>query len=118
MSLRELVQANVTTAFKELGDLKSSGTYTSSGGTYDPSTGTVSTGTTYSFTDGVVTVYGSMEIDNTTVLRTDRKLILNATGLGFNPAISGTVTINSSDFKVVSVRSDPAGATYTLQLRL
>ncbi len=116
MSLTKLIQDSVSTAFDQLGDLKSTVVYTEEG-EYDPTTGTVTGGAEHTTDNAIFTEYNAMEIDGTTVLITDRKLILFAVGLGFVPNPSGDVTVDGRVYQVVSVIQDTAGATYTLQVR-
>lgn len=49
----------------------------------------------------------------------DRKVLLLGASLpaGIIPGVGDAVAIGGRDWRVIAVRSDPAGATYTLQVR-
>ncbi len=89
------------------------------GGGYDPSTGTVDPGSTTIYTArGMVDSFSPAEIQAGIVKSTDRKVTLLTEGLGITPTPeTDKVTVEGADLTIVSVTSDPARATWTLQVR-
>ena len=91
---------------------------TNSGGAYDTTTGKVSGGTTISATvRGVFIDYRESDIDGTSILADDRKLLLQARGLTMAPE---TGDVLDDDVQIVSVRTIKSGDTviaYTCQTR-
>ena len=115
--MKSMIQKQVLASFNKLGDLVSTMTYTAPGsGAYDPSTGQVAAGTAYEFA-GVMTTFEFGEINGTTVLAQDRKVVLPALDLGFEPQVSGTITHNGRVFQIIAFRKDPAESSYTIQVR-
>jgi hypothetical protein len=115
MSYRQLISSAIDTAFNALGDLVTTCTYRTKG-EYSPSTGTVGAGTDYSC-PAVITEYDFRDVDNTLIMATDRKAIVRAASLAVQPTTEGVFLIGSKQFAIITVRTDPAGATYELQLR-
>ena len=69
---------------------------TNSGGAYDTTTGKVSGGTTISATvRGVFIDYRESDIDGTSILADDRKLLLQARGLAMTPETGDVVGIGT-----------------------
>ncbi len=89
------------------------------GGYYDPGTGGVVPGTTTDHTArGFIDSFSSYEIANNIVLAGDRKVLILATTLPITPnPATDTVAANGATLTIISVRSDPAGATWVLQCR-
>ena len=87
-------------------------------GSYDTSTGKVSGGTTTSATvRGVFIDYRESDIDGTSILADDRKLLLQARGLELTPENGDAL---DGDVQVISVRTIKSGSTivaYTCQTR-
>ena len=89
-----------------------------SGGSYDPATGTVTGGTELTWAGrGVFTNFREEDVDNTSIMTDDRKLLLQAVGLIREPetgdVVDGTV-------QVLNVRKIQSGSTliaYVLQTR-
>lgn len=115
MSYTALIADAIQTAFSSLGDLVTTCTYTTRGA-YDPATGSTSAGTGYSCS-AVITTYNAVETDGTLIKATDRKAIVRAASLTVTPTTEGTLTVGTNTYAVVNVSSDPATATYELQLR-
>ncbi len=85
-------------------------------GTYDPSTGGVTPGAVTDYSArGTVDSFSPTEIQAGLVQATDRKVTLLAEGLGIvpNPA-TDTILTDGTTLAVVSVRSDPARATWEI----
>ena len=90
-----------------------------SGGSYDAETGTITGGAadaTYSIR-GVFIEYRAEQINNTTILANDRKLLIQAKGIPVAPQIGDNV----GDVRIVGpVRKIQSGSTvlaYTAQVR-
>ena len=113
------LKAAVASAFKVLGDIPESITYRRSTNTYVPSTGVntvVNSDTTV--TDAVFTSYENFEVDKVSVLSTDVKMIVQQDSLGLTPNIATDIILRGTKvYNIIRVKQDPAGATYTIQLR-
>jgi hypothetical protein len=82
-------------------------------GGYDPATGSVSS-TTETYTGrGVFGGYSAMEVDGQHVLATDVRLTALQSEITSSPEVGDDL----AGYRVITVMQDPAGATYTLQLR-
>jgi|TARA_R110000744_G_scaffold6867_7_gene23737 hypothetical protein len=109
-----------TTASKLLLDLGQAATWAHNNddGTFDPATGVTTSGTTTAYTgNGALLDFDVSRVDGTSVLRTDKRFVLEAASV---PEVSDIVTINSIAYQVVSIReTNPAGTVvmYELQLR-
>lgn len=79
------------------------------GGTYNPATRTVTGGTPLSWTaKGVFVSYTEVEVDGTSVLQDDRKLLLRATPMDNAPQPGDIV---DDTVKVLTVRKMQSGST-------
>lgn len=89
------------------------------GGGYNPETGTVEPGTTTTHTGrGMVDSFSPTEIAAGIVQASDRRVTLLADGLSITPTpATDVVTVDGSDLTIITVTSDPARATFTLQVR-
>ena len=89
-----------------------------SGGSYDPTTGTVTGGTELTWTGtGVFTNFRDEEVNGTSILTDDRKLLLQAVGLEREPEVGDTI---DDTVQVLTVRKMQSGSTviaYVLQTR-
>lgn len=89
-----------------------------SGGAYDPSTGTVTGGTTLTWTGrGVFINYMDEEVNGTSITTDDRKLLLQSVGLTRAPEVGDLV---DSAVQVLDVRKIQSGSTviaYICQVR-
>lgn len=72
----------------------------------------------YTF-EGVVESFDDGKVDGTVIQSGDLKVLVIAGSLpdGIIPVPGDYVSISSGERKVVSVKTDPAGATYTCQVR-
>lgn len=121
MGLRSVIASAVASGVAALGDLRTSvGYYQPSANTYDPSTGaTTRTETVQTIPDAILTSYKQSDIDGDRVLETDRKLIIQTSRLAAEPRKGeDQVDIAGTRWRVQDWKTDPAGATYTIQLRL
>lgn len=94
-------------------------------GTYNPATGGVGEGTTTIYSvKGMLEDFDSMTLqkaqsflDGSIIKAGDRKATILAHGLAITPEPGDTITADGKTHMVVAVSSDPAGATYSLQIR-
>lgn len=128
MGMREELQAELAEAFDDPDGLADAvkpveGSRKSSP-VYDPSTGTTTGGTVTYAGRGVFGNYLAKEIDGSLIQTTDEKLLIlqnelfiSATGVPnltrAEPQIGDTI----GGKRVLNVSQDPAGATWTVQLR-
>lgn len=139
MGLREDIQTDVAAAYDtDLADAVNAftGRRETVSGEYDPITGSYPTIVINYAGRGVFGGYtvqelagssrvGTGETQGQHILRTDIKLdgvlqnelINDVTGLPETPKVDDKVTRDGVTYSVVNVAQDPAGATYTLQLR-
>jgi hypothetical protein len=66
---------------------------------------------------GWVDAYLSDEIDGTSILSSDLKIVVLLSTLAIMPAVGDSVTARGATYLVVNVQTDPALATATLQVR-
>lgn len=128
MGMREELQAELAEAFDDpdgLGDAVSpvEGSRKSSP-VYDPSTGTTTGGTVIYTGRGVFGSYLAKEVDGSLIQTTDEKLLilqneLFITAAGLPTAAPAEPKIGDiiASKRVLNVSQDPAGATWTVQLR-
>ena len=86
---------------------------------YDPVTGTATTTQLDETSVGVITSFESKDVNNTSILQSDKKLILSAIGITQIKSNS-SVVIGTEQYSVISIsKVAPAGVTviYELQLR-
>ena len=86
--------------------------------TASPSTGVNPSRRTY-ITKGLVTNYLDKEIDDKTIQREDRKMLMIGDRFpgGIVPNPGDEAEAEGIKFRIISVRRDPAAATYTCQVR-
>lgn len=97
---------------------------TTTGG-YNPDTGTVEPGTTETWTvRGMVEDFSASSLqksqaflDGSIITPGDRKCTLLAHGLAITPQPGDTITVGGRDHRILSITSDPAGATWNLLIR-
>ena len=82
------------------------------------SAGTNPTETSYACR-GFVADYTAIEMQNTLIQRGDRKVVLLGASIASaqTPATDDKVTIDGATYRIITVNSDPAKATYTCQAR-
>ncbi len=119
--INQLLTKHLSKAFDGvLGDTVSSFTATrkGSGGYYDPEIGDYVDATDTTYTGrGVATQYNDLEIQSTQVDINDIKLICLQAEVTLKPKIDDIITQDGKERNVLSVKADPASATYTIQLR-
>lgn len=84
----------------------------------DLTAGTQPTSTGYA-AKGIVSDYTLREIDGTSVLTQDKKILLlgDTIASGQVPSVGDRVTIEGKSYRVINVTRDPDAATYTCQGR-
>ena len=120
MGLRDTIAKGVNSVFTALGDIPETATYRRQSSAYDPSTGVNSQIDTDFTLPVIFTSYQNFEIDRVAILSTDVKAIVKQEDMGTTIPSSTTDKIirsNGEVFHVLRYSEDPAGATYTIQLR-
>lgn len=125
MGIRDELQTDIAEAFDtDLADAVNgfSGRYVIQSG-WDPVTETGGE-TVVTYTGrGVLSRYKSSRIDNVNILAGDLRLIALKNEVTDEPAIDHSITApdlvtgNPQDYTVIDVSTDPAAATYKIQLR-
>ena len=116
---RATILKAVASAFKALGDIPEACTYRRTASVYNTATGVnTTTNTNYAIT-AIFTSYGQLEVDRVLVLTADVKCILQQSELALIPSPTKDKVVRSDGqiFNVIRFSSDPAKATYTIQLR-
>ncbi|HDN2511926.1 TPA: glutamate 5-kinase [Providencia rettgeri] len=126
MGLRDELQAELAAAFDEdLADAVNvfDGKYIIKGDDWDPVTES-STDTVIGYSGrGVLSRYATSKIDNVNILMGDLKLTALTNEVTGIPQVNHTITTKDlvthelRAYSVKSVGTDPAGATYSIQLR-
>lgn len=126
MGLRDELQAELAAAFdKDLADAVNvfDGKYIIKGDDWDPVTES-STDTVIGYSGrGVLSRYATSKIDNVNILMGDLKLTALTNEVTGIPQVNHTITTKDlvthelRAYSVKSVGTDPAGATYSIQLR-
>jgi hypothetical protein len=118
MGLRETIAKAVDSAWAAIGDIPEDATFRRVSKTYSPATGQwVDSNTDYTVPI-VFTRFEAMELDKVYVFAVDLKAIIKQNDMPVVPNTSSDrVVRNGTIYNVVRVFQDPAGATYTLQLR-
>lgn len=121
MSLREAFQKATVTAFKAIGDVPESSTYTSIAvRSYNTSTSTPSTtgDVDYEDVDFVYSKFSENEIDDKKVRSTDEKALIPTLNLTPNPKKGDYITkSDGTKWRVEGIRTDPTRALWKLQIR-
>lgn len=86
-------------------------------GAYNPVTGTATATTTDYACTGIVTTYGQREVDGTSILTTDRKVIIPQAELSISPTTADKAVIGGAAKAIIHVGQDAVGATWVLQVR-
>lgn len=85
-------------------------------GVYDTDTGTISTTTTTTNTIGVMFDYGEKDINGTSILRGDKKLLVKPSGVT-TITVNDLVTVAGNDYHIISVKqTNPAGTNLLWEL--
>lgn len=119
--MTELDDALVPVALELLTDFGASATFTVDAGTYDRTTGDVTSNTT-DYTANISPPFPAEEryVNGDTVRESDLQCVVAASGLQFTPAMGIVVTFKSQKYRVTrvnTVRSGEQVAIYELFLR-
>lgn len=122
MGLRDTIANATAAAFAATGDIPVSCSIDreTEGEGYDPVTETWEvepTTETHGF-DGILTAYRQSLVDGTVIQQGDRRLVVRQAAMDIEPVNGETITVNGTDYTVVSWDADGAGAVYKLQIRL
>lgn len=122
MGLADVVQKAAQTAFKAIGNIPLTCTYTSKGtSVYDPATGGyTSTDTDYTGLNILFEDYTAKEIEDAggVILSTDQKASIPNLSLTPTPKITDYITDSDSQkWTVENIRIDPARALWIFQVR-
>jgi hypothetical protein len=106
-------------AFRAIGDLKESVTYRRTNNTYDAVTGVNTVVNSDTTIQAVFTSYSEFELNGSAGLQTfDVKMVVLATSLPSPPMMQVDRVIRAGrEYNVLQSKTDPVGATYTIQLR-
>lgn len=127
MGIRDELQADIAEAFDAADELADAvnpftGSHFVRTG-YDPLTEQV-TGTELNYTGrGVLAAYALNRIDGVNILHGDLKLIALTNEVTAEPAVGHSITTKDlvsglqQEYSVISVKTDPARAAYTIQVR-
>ncbi len=118
--IKDAVQQGLSALRDPSLDIQKLGTYHSKGQeTYDTTTGAVSiTSTAYTSVPMIFTSYDRKEIDGEAILAEDQKVIISTRDLVPVPTINDAITrADGSIWSVISIKTDPAGAAWVLQVR-
>ena len=87
-------------------------------GSYNPATGqtTAASSTDYDCT-AIVANYDQNDVDGSTILSTDRRVIIQQVDLSVTPTTSDKAVIGGRVLEIVNVGSDAVDATWQLQVR-
>ncbi|MBX9452043.1 MAG: hypothetical protein KL801_09410 [Mesorhizobium sp.] len=61
--------------------------------------------------------YALEEIDGTLILSTDARVLILASSLSITPATTDLLDLDGSDHAIASIKRDPSGALWDLQVR-
>ncbi len=84
---------------------------------YDPVTGQTTEIVSQETTRGIVTNFSTFELFNSAIKPTDLRIIILQDEITFVPAIDDTLVIENEEYKVITVKEDPAKVTYEIQCR-
>ena len=120
MGLRAVIASAAAAALTAAGDIPVTITYRHTVTTYDPTTGTdTSVFTDYPITQVLLTKFSEFELGRNAGLQlTDQKALILQSKLSVTPSIQlDTIISGGKTYNIVNFNHDPAGATYTFQLR-
>lgn len=120
MSLRDAIQQAVQAGIVALDDLAGRAVYTSKGTpTYSATTGAVGgSSTALANVPMVFASYSKLEIDGEAVMAEDQKAIIAVLDLAATPTKNDVITkADGTVWSVISIKTDPAGAAWVLQVR-
>lgn len=85
--------------------------------TYDPTTRTVTSSTTDYSVNMLLSNYHQTEVDNVSIMGTDRKASIPQNDLTPTPNLKCTVTINDIVHEIIDIGKDVADTLWIFQLR-
>lgn len=117
MSLKTTIQQAAATAFNVVDSLQVTVTIRhKTGEAFDPATMVNAPTYTDTIVSAILTNFNNREVDGSTVLAGDRKVILQYSLVALvNP--SDKVVIDNLTYDIVNIMRDPAEATWMLQVR-
>ena len=119
--IKNLVTSNLAKAFDgALGDTVSPflASRKGTGGYYDPELGDYVDGADVTYTGrGVFGSYNDFEIQANQIDINDVKLTCLQDEVGDKPKVDDTIIHNDTSHSIISIKQDPSGATWTIQLR-
>lgn len=120
MGLRSVLANAALTTVRATGDIAVSANYEAfASASYNASTDTQTATYTTTAVTVIFTNFSIREIDGQMVKPEDKKALLPSTSLASAPTANDRITTDASAnvWQVVGIRSDPADALYTLQVR-
>jgi hypothetical protein len=120
MGLRTTIANATAAAFAATGDIPVTCSIArETGGTWNPVTESWDvepTSATYT-AQGILTAYRQSLVDGTVIQQGDRRLVVRQAELGVKPVNGETITVDGTDYTVVSWSADGAGSVYQIQVR-
>jgi len=86
-------------------------------GAYNPVTGTSTSTTTDYACTGIPASYGQHEVDGTSILTTDSRVVIPQSTLSITPTTADKAVIGGAAKAIIHVGQDAVGATWILQVR-
>ena len=119
MGLSATIGRAVGSAFTALGDLVKTATYRRTSSSYDPATGANTVTNSDTSVSAVFTKFTELEIQRSTGMQvTDVKMTIQQSAITVTPSTqTDRVLYGGKTYAIVNFTPDPAGATFTLQLR-
>ena len=119
MGLKETFKGAAQTIFTAFGNVATAATYNSkSAGTYSPTTGANTVTTTEYAVEMIFDAFSSFDVDNETVLITDKKAMIPVDNLTPTPVIRrDTISISGVEWEIIREMGDPADALYVFHIR-
>jgi len=121
MSLRAAFQQAAITAFNALDDIPVSCTYrsmTDDQPEYDPADGSVTEAYTDYTVDLILTSVKLREVEGSDIIQTnDKWALVPATSLTPTPKNIDIIIINSIEWNITDINTDPAGALWKILIR-
>jgi len=120
MKLKTFLKKSAQKAISGLGDVaKKIKFHQTIGGAYQSASGAIGASTRSMNVSGIVSRFALTEIDNIDIKKQDLRLLVPANAFGSaTPTTADQFEIDNQLYTIVSVKTDPAEATYTFQLRL
>jgi hypothetical protein len=119
MGLKETLQTVAQTAIKATGTIRKKVIYKekTSGPTYVPGTGTVTENETSHTPYAILDQNISEDIPNLSIDSNEKLVYIAMKDLSPEPRINDEITIDSIDWKVIDVKTDPAEALWVLKIK-